>query len=118
MLRRKIALYAALGLMLTTSLLHGVQSYEVTMERGVTATMRNGVTLRADIYRPKADGQFPVLLQHTPYNKSGGDGICCHHSGRPGPLHFRRSGTRSSMKRTMVTTPWSGRRRSLIRTAK
>ena len=73
MLRRKIALYAAaLGLMLTTSLLHGAQSYEVTMERGVTATMRDGVILRADIYRPKADGQFPVLLQRTPYNKSGG----------------------------------------------
>ena len=33
--------------------------------------MRDGVILRADIYRPKADGQFPVLLQRTPYNKSG-----------------------------------------------
>src|SRR6266849_1121189 len=73
MLRRKNALCAAaLGLMLTTSLLHATQSYEVTMERGVTATMRDGVILRADIYRPKADGQFPVLLQRTPYNKTGG----------------------------------------------
>src|SRR6478672_12037342 len=74
MLRRKIALYsAALGLMLaTTSLLHAAQSYEVTLERGVTATMRDGVILRADIYRPKADGQFPVLLQRTPYNKGNG----------------------------------------------
>ena len=33
--------------------------------------MRDGVTLRADIYRPDADGKFPVLLQRTPYNKSG-----------------------------------------------
>jgi len=73
MLRRKNALCAAaLGLMLTTSLLHAAQSYEVTVERGVTATMRDGVILRADIYRPKTDGQFPVLLQRTPYNKSGG----------------------------------------------
>ena len=63
MLRRKNALCAAaLGLMLTTSLLHAAQSYEVTVERGVTATMRDGVILRADIYRPKTDGQFPVLL--------------------------------------------------------
>jgi putative CocE/NonD family hydrolase len=62
----------ALGLLLATSLLHAAQSYEVTMEKGVTATMRDGVILRADIYRPKADGQFPVLLQRTPYNKSGG----------------------------------------------
>jgi len=31
--------------------------------------MRDGVTLRADIYRPKADGKFPVLLVRTPYDK-------------------------------------------------
>ncbi len=72
MLRRKITLSAAaLGLMLATSGLQASQPYEVTMERGVTAVMRDGVVLRADVYRPKADGQFPVLLQRTPYNKSG-----------------------------------------------
>ena len=53
-------------------MLQAAESYEVATERGVTATMRDGVILRADIYRPKADGQFPVLLQRTPYNKSGG----------------------------------------------
>src|SRR6476469_9387634 len=61
----------ALGLLFTTSVLQAAESYEVTTERGVTVTMRDGVILRADIYRPKADGQFPVLLQRTPYNKSG-----------------------------------------------
>ena len=45
--------------------------YEVTVERGVAAKMRDGVTLRADIYRPKADGKFPVLLVRTPYDKTG-----------------------------------------------
>ncbi len=30
---------------------------------------RDGVTLRADIYRPAADGSYPVLLTRTPYNK-------------------------------------------------
>ena len=44
--------------------------YEVTVERGVAAKMRDGVTLRADIYRPKADGKFPVLLVRTPYDKT------------------------------------------------
>jgi putative CocE/NonD family hydrolase len=34
--------------------------------------MRDGVTLRADIYRPKAEGKFPVLLERTPYDKRGG----------------------------------------------
>jgi len=44
--------------------------YDVTVERGVAAKMRDGVTLRADIYRPKADGKFPVLLVRTPYDKT------------------------------------------------
>src|SRR5215472_13388536 len=47
------------------------EKYEVTVERGVAAKMRDGVSLRADIYRPKADGKFPVLLVRTPYDKTG-----------------------------------------------
>jgi len=43
----------------------------VTAEFGVPVKMRDGVTLRADIYRPKSDGRFPVLLQRTPYDKNG-----------------------------------------------
>jgi putative CocE/NonD family hydrolase len=42
------------------------------VEHGVTVKMRDGVVLRADIYRPKAEGKFPVLLQRTPYDKRGG----------------------------------------------
>ncbi|MGA2630811.1 MAG: CocE/NonD family hydrolase [Terriglobia bacterium] len=48
------------------------ERYDVTIEHGVTAKMRDGVTLRADIYRPKAEGKFPVLLERTPYDKRGG----------------------------------------------
>jgi uncharacterized protein len=40
------------------------------IERNVAVKMRDGVILRADIYRPKADGKFPVILQRTPYGKS------------------------------------------------
>ncbi len=47
------------------------EHYEVVVERNVTAKMRDGVTLRADIYRPKAEGKFPVLLVRTPYDKAG-----------------------------------------------
>src|SRR2546426_1143323 len=47
------------------------EKYEVTVERNVTAKMRDGVTLRTDIYRPKAEGKFPVLLVRTPYDKTG-----------------------------------------------
>jgi putative CocE/NonD family hydrolase len=44
--------------------------YAVTFERNVSMKTRDGVTLYADIFRPKADGQFPVLLQRTPYDKN------------------------------------------------
>lgn len=46
--------------------------YAVTYERDVDVKMRDGVTLRADIFRPNAGGKFPVLLQRTPYNKDNG----------------------------------------------
>lgn len=45
--------------------------YAVTVEHGVKATMRDGIVLRADIYRPNEQGRFPVLLERTPYNKAG-----------------------------------------------
>src|SRR3989441_9005763 len=51
------------------------ESHEVTVERNVAAKMRDGVTLRADIYRPKAEGKFPVLLVRTPYDKQGISGF-------------------------------------------
>src|ERR1700674_1815773 len=51
-------------------------SYEVTVERGVPVKMRDGVTLRADIYRPKAEGKFPLLLTRTPYDKNGTVDFC------------------------------------------
>jgi uncharacterized protein len=51
-------------------------SYGVTMERGVAVKMRDGVTLRADICRPKAEGKFPVLLTRTPYDRNGAADFC------------------------------------------
>jgi putative CocE/NonD family hydrolase len=50
------------------------QPYQVKVENNVPATMRDGVVLMADVYRPMADGKFPVLLQRTPYNRTGGSG--------------------------------------------
>jgi hypothetical protein len=45
------------------------EEYQVQVQTGVPVKMRDGVTLVADIYRPKAPGKFPVLLQRTPYNR-------------------------------------------------
>ena len=64
-------LFLAAASELTPSSRAEADKYEVTVERNVAAKMRDGVTLRADIYRPKADGQFPVLLVRTPYDKQG-----------------------------------------------
>jgi putative CocE/NonD family hydrolase len=61
----------AICLFAGASLVRSAERYEVTVERGAVITMRDGVILRADIYRPKGEGRFPVLLQRTPYNKSG-----------------------------------------------
>ena len=64
---RRILCFAAAALAATG--VRAVESYGITFEPSVTMTTRDGVTLRADIYRPKADGKFPVLLNRNPYNK-------------------------------------------------
>jgi putative CocE/NonD family hydrolase len=43
---------------------------DVIIEYNVPARMRDGAVLMADIYRPHAEGKFPVLLQRTPYSKA------------------------------------------------
>ena len=42
----------------------------LVVEKDVPVPMRDGVVLRADVYRPAAAGPHPVILQRTPYNKS------------------------------------------------
>src|SRR2546423_9411114 len=67
-----LGLIAIGGLLVITSFSYAADQYAVTYERNVPVKMRDGVILRADIYRPSADGKFPVLLQRTPYNKDNG----------------------------------------------
>ena len=43
----------------------------VQVEFDVPARMRDGVVLRADVYRPAGDGRRPTLVVRTPYNKGG-----------------------------------------------
>src|ERR1700680_4161903 len=44
--------------------------------RDVQATMRDAITRRSDVCRPKTDGKFPVLLTRTPYDKKWDADIC------------------------------------------
>ena len=41
----------------------------ISIDKNVTIPMRDGVRLCANIYRPKADGKFPVVLIRLPYGK-------------------------------------------------
>jgi putative CocE/NonD family hydrolase len=43
---------------------------DLLIQHDVPMKTRDGVTLFADIYRPKAEGKYPVILMRTPYDKS------------------------------------------------
>jgi len=45
-------------------------SSDVIVQHNVAMKTRDGVTLHADIYRPKSPDKFPVILMRTPYDKS------------------------------------------------
>ena len=66
---RTIPLIAAVVLSATNDA-HAQQSYAVIAQNGVAMKTRDGLTLYSDIYRPRADGKFPVILMRTPYDKS------------------------------------------------
>ncbi len=45
-------------------------SADIIIQHDVPMKTRDGVTLYADIYRPKSSEKFPVILMRTPYDKS------------------------------------------------
>lgn len=47
---------------------------KVRIERDVVCLARDGVKMRADVYRPDDGGAYPVLLARTPYGKQGVNG--------------------------------------------
>jgi len=55
------------------------------VERAVTVPMRDGVSLRADIYRLEGDERRPTLLQRTPYGRRA-DAMNCMASAERGFL--------------------------------
>jgi predicted acyl esterase len=62
----------ATAALLLASQAHAADPYPLIQERNVAVSMRDGVVLRADLYRPDAQGTFPMLLQRTPYDKNNG----------------------------------------------
>jgi hypothetical protein len=52
-----------------TSVTSAAEATKVISEHDIAVPMRNGVVLRADIYRPDRGGPYPVLVRRTPYGK-------------------------------------------------
>ena len=101
------------------------------IDKDVPMTTRDGVILRADVYRPDGAGRFPVLLSRLPYDKNGRRRPGRHrhlrrarlrrdHAGHARPLRLGRRRVLSADLgggRT-DTTRWSGRRSSRMPTAR
>jgi len=60
---------------------------DVTLAPAVPVSMRDGATLVADIYRPKGDGIWPVLLMRTAYGRDVASSLVYAH-----PAWFARHG--------------------------
>ena len=45
------------------------RTFNIKIERNVDIPVGNGISMKADIYRPDAEGQFPVILAASPYSK-------------------------------------------------
>src|SRR5436190_937137 len=67
--RNRIRAAAFLPLLLTAAAI--AQDPGVRVERDFAVPMRDGVVLRADVYRPAEGGPWPVLVERTPYGKQG-----------------------------------------------
>src|SRR5436305_10966530 len=42
---------------------------QIIIDHNVTAKMRDGTILRANVYRPAGEGRWPILLRRLPYGK-------------------------------------------------
>jgi len=60
---------------------------DVVLDPGVSSRMRDGATLVADVYRPKGDGPWPVLLMRTAYGRDVASSLVYAH-----PAWFSRHG--------------------------
>lgn len=46
------------------------ERYEIRIDRDVRVAIRDGITLSADIYRPRQEGRYPAIVIRTPYVKT------------------------------------------------
>ena len=77
---RKLAhIVLLLSILLSSpTILTAERAFEVEVRTDVKIPMRDGVELSANIFLPKAEGKFPVILMRSPYGKGNekhGDGL-------------------------------------------
>jgi putative CocE/NonD family hydrolase len=46
------------------------ERFEIRIDRDIRVPMRDGITLSADIYRPRQEGRYPAIVIRTPYGKT------------------------------------------------
>jgi putative CocE/NonD family hydrolase len=63
---------ACLTTLLVATSVGAQASPRIVVEKNVEARMRDGVILRADVYRPDTNARLPALLERTPYSKNPG----------------------------------------------
>ena len=92
----------------------------VQVLRGVDIPMRDGTTLRADVYLPTSTGPHPTVLLRSPYGRGAGFAVTCRGAVRRArlrgraaerPRHVRlrrRVHARSSTRSTTGRTPSAG----------
>ena len=98
MTRRRTAFFIACAVLVALGPTRAADEHGVTLQTNVPVKMRDGITLYADIYRPKDDGKYPVLLQRTPIQQGRRPRVRAsrrrarlrgHHPGRARALHVR-----------------------------
>ena len=62
-------LWFSITILVSVRSVHAADRSPIIVERDVPVKMRDGVILRADIYRPNAEGMFPVILQRRYVDK-------------------------------------------------
>ena len=57
------------------------QDFTILLEKNVPVPMRDGTVLRADVFRPDVEGQFPVIIERTQLWKGEGGSHQCPQTG-------------------------------------
>ncbi|HCO96643.1 MAG TPA: hypothetical protein DIU00_22345, partial [Phycisphaerales bacterium] len=78
-MRKSARIILVLSILLSPrTILAAQEAFEVDVRTEVKIPMRDGVELSANIFLPKAEGKFPVILIRSPYgkgNEKNGDGL-------------------------------------------